>query len=150
DLTLNPAMGKYLDMVNNDATPPSSGVAPNENYARELLQLFSIGVNRLNPDGSLMLDSHGEPIPNYDQDEIEGFAHVFTGWTFATTGGAAMKKHNPPNFLAPMILYRNVSGVDATHDKGPKTLLSYPGAVYQTLPPNHTGEVDLQNAIDNI
>jgi uncharacterized protein (DUF1800 family) len=150
DLTLNPAMGRYLDMVNNDATPPASGLAPNENYARELLQLFSIGVNRLNPDGSTMLDAHGEPIPNYDQDEIEGFAHVFTGWTFATTGGALMKKHNPPNFLAPMVLYRNVSGVDATHDKGSKTLLSYSGAVYATLPPNHTGEVDLQNAIDNI
>src|SRR5438128_4121745 len=60
DLTLNPAMGAYLDMVNNDAPPAGSGLAPNENYARELLQLFSIGANRLNPDGSPMLDAQGE------------------------------------------------------------------------------------------
>ena len=76
DLTLNPAMGRYLDMVNNDAPVPGSDVAPNENYAREVLQLFSIGVNQLLPDGTVVLDGNGDPVPAYEQDTIEDLAHV--------------------------------------------------------------------------
>src|SRR5207247_1423632 len=82
-ITLNPAMGNYLDMANNVKTNP------NENYAREVLQLFSIGLNRLNADGSLMRDAQGQTIPTYDQTVVNAFARVFTGWTFAaaqTTG----------------------------------------------------------------
>jgi uncharacterized protein (DUF1800 family) len=147
DLTLNPAMGRYLDMVNNDA--PAEGVAPNENYAREVLQLFSVGVNRLHPDGTPMLDADGKPIPNYGQEEIEGFAHAFTGWTFAPFPGAPMAKHNPPNFLSPMVLFRNAAGRDTNHDKGEKALLEYAGS-QATLAAGQSGERDLQDAIDNI
>ncbi len=150
DVTLNPAMGHYLDMVNNDLTPPNSNVPPNENYAREVMQLFSIGVNMLNEDGSPVLDAGGNAVPTYTQDTIEGFAHVFTGWTYATLGGAVPKKHNPTNFLEPMWLYRDAKGVDSNHDKGQKGLLVYPNAVYSTLPPGQDGSVDLDEALDNI
>ncbi len=150
DLTLNPAMGHYLDMVNNDAPAPPSNIAPNENYAREVMQLFSIGVNMLNPDGSLVLDAGGNPVPTYTQDTIEDFAHVFTGWTYAPAPGVTGLKHNPANFLAPMWLYRNAAGVDANHDHGEKLLLSYPGAAHSTLPPGQDGNTDLAQALDNI
>jgi uncharacterized protein (DUF1800 family) len=150
DLTLNPAMGHYLDMVNNDAPVPTSNVSPNENYAREVMQLFSVGVNLLNPDGSEQVDTQGNPIPTYTQDNIEDFAHVFTGWTYAPIPPAKSQKHNPANFLAPMILYRDATGKDTNHDKGPKILLDYPGAVSPTLPAGGDGEVELNAAIDNI
>jgi hypothetical protein len=150
DLTLNPAMGHYLDMVNNDAPVPPFTVSPNENYAREILQLFSIGVNMLDDDGTVMLDPGGNPIPTYTQDTIENFAHVFTGWTYAPLPGAAGQKHDPPNFLAPMWLYRDASGKDANHDKGRKSLLVYPNAVHTTLAPNQDGNTDLAQALDNI
>jgi uncharacterized protein (DUF1800 family) len=81
-VTLHPAMGRYLDMLRNDKPDPATGRIPNENYAREILQLFSIGLYRQWPDGSLMLNSKGEPIPTYGQDEVVGFAHVFTGWGY--------------------------------------------------------------------
>ncbi len=150
DLTLNPAMGHYLDMVNNDAPVPTSTTSPNENYAREVLQLFSIGVNQLNPDGTAVVDGSGNPVPTYVQDTIEDFAHVFTGWTYAPFAGLAPVKHDPANFLAPMVLYRNSAGLDTNHDKGTKTLLSYPGNVNSTIPANLVGNVELGEALDNI
>jgi hypothetical protein len=150
DLTLNPAMGHYLDMVNNDAPVAGRNVSPNENYAREVLQLFSIGVNQLNPDGTVVLDTNGNPVPTYVQDTIEDFAHVFTGWTYAPLNGASLFKHDPSNFLSPMVLYRNNAGQDTNHDKGLKLLLTYPGSVDSTLPANQDGAVDLAQALDNI
>jgi len=150
DLTLNPAMGRYLDMVNNDAPKPNSNVAPNENYAREVQQLFSVGVNLLNADGTLQLDKAGDPIPTYTQDNIEDFAHVFTGWTYAPIPPATSVRHNPPNFAAPMVLYRDGNGKDVNHDKGPKVLLDYPHAVHSTIAADQDGEQELNDAIDNI
>ncbi len=85
-VTLHPAMGRYLDMLRNDKPNLTSGLIPNENYAREILQLFSLGLNRLHPDGSLILSSKGLPIPTYDQDAIIGLAHTFTGWDYNYTG----------------------------------------------------------------
>jgi uncharacterized protein (DUF1800 family) len=84
-VTLHPAMGNYLDMRGNRAQYLNSSnqiVIPNENYAREILQLFSIGLNELEPDGSLKLDSQGLAIPTYDQPVVQGFARVFTGWNY--------------------------------------------------------------------
>ncbi|MCC6131771.1 MAG: DUF1800 family protein, partial [Acidobacteria bacterium] len=121
-----------------------------ENYAREILQLFSIGVNMLNPDGTVQTDSQGEPVPAYTQDTIKAFAHVFTGFTYATLPGAKARKHNPPNFQQPMALYRDASGRDSNHDKGAKRLLSYPGAVHATLAAHQDGNTDLTQALDNI
>jgi hypothetical protein len=150
ELTLDPAMGRYLDMVNNDKPNAAGTIAPNENYAREVLQLFSTGVNLLNPDGTEQQDRDGNPVPAYSQDTIEDFAHVFTGWTYAPLPGNEILKHNPPNYLEPMWLFRDVTGNDVNHDKGAKQLLTYPGAVHPTIDAGLDGAVELEQALDNI
>ncbi len=116
--TLTPAMGRYLDMKENDKPDLTVGRIPNENYAREILQLFDLGLFRLWPDGTLMLNSKDELIPTYTQREIVGFAHLFTGWddgydgAFRTTLGAAT------NYTRPM------REVPARHFTGPKRVLN--------------------------
>jgi uncharacterized protein (DUF1800 family) len=125
-VTLSPMMGDYLNMVNNDKPDPVAGTQPNENYARELLQLFSIGLYNLNPDGSVQYDAQGKPVPTYSQDQVEGFAHVFTGWTYPTITGLAPRTHNPRNYLGQM------EAVASQHDTGSKLLLggtSNPGGL---------------------
>jgi uncharacterized protein (DUF1800 family) len=77
EITLHPVMGDYLNMMGNAYTTAHS---PNENYAREIMQLFSVGLYQLQPDGTLKFDSSGSPIPTYDQNTITNMAHVFTGW----------------------------------------------------------------------
>jgi len=137
-VTLSSAMGDYLNMVNNDK--PAGEVNPNENYARELLQLFSLGVWELNLDGTLLRDAAGNPIPTYAQDTIEGFAHVFTGWTYPVLAGANARTHNPKNFLGDM------AGVESNHDataKGP--LLNG-----TTLPAGQAMNTDLTLALRNV
>jgi len=137
DVTLSPAMGRYLNMVNNDKANPAKGTHPNENYARELLQLFSIGLAKLNPDGSVVTDTNGQPVPTYDQSVVDGYAAVFTGWTYPTVPGATQKPHNPVNYRGVM------EAVEANHDTTAKTLLS--GV---TLPAGQTAEQDLKGALD--
>jgi uncharacterized protein (DUF1800 family) len=137
DVTLNPAMGAYLDMANNDKR--SGGASPNENYAREILQLFSIGLYKLNQDGTLQLDGQGQPIPTYDQNTIIGFAKIFTGWTYAPLPGATSEWVNPENYQAPMIAFQN------HHDVSAKPLLN---GVTSTA--NQTAKKDLAFALDNI
>jgi uncharacterized protein (DUF1800 family) len=127
DITLNPAMGNYLDVNNNTRT------RPNENYAREILQLFSIGTVRLNVDGTQQLDATGQPIPTYDQTIVNNFARVFTGWRFAP--GAT----GVPNYIDPMVVN------EPQHDVGSKAILN--GVV---LPAGQGTAKDLADAIDNI
>ena len=79
DVTLQPAMGYYLNMLGNDKEDPASGRMPSENFAREVLQLFSIGLVELNADGTAKSDAAGKTIPTYDQSVVQGFAKVFTG-----------------------------------------------------------------------
>ncbi len=152
EITLNPAMGRYLDMVNNDKPNTAGTITPNENYAREVLQLFTIGLNWLNPDGTQILDLHNQPIPTYTQDTVEGFAHVFTGWTYANpSSSSASKFPNSQNYADRMVLYRDSKGVDAHHDKGSKLLLSLtPNGTAVNLPVNQDGQADLQAALDNL
>jgi uncharacterized protein (DUF1800 family) len=126
-------------MVNNDKPDPVAGTAPNENYAREVLQLFTIGLNQLNQDGTPQLDGSGNPIPTYDQDTVEGFAHVFTGWTYPTKTGATGHFGNPENYSGPMISF------DDHHDTGTKQLLN--GVI---LPSGGTARADLNAALLNI
>jgi uncharacterized protein (DUF1800 family) len=115
-VTVSSVMGDYLNMVNNDK--PASGVNPNENYARELMQLFSIGVWELAPDGTQLLDAFGLPIPTYDQPTIEGYAHAFTGWTYPVLPPLPPRTHNPKNYLGDMY------PVDSNHDTNAKVLLN--------------------------
>jgi len=138
DVTLSPVMGAYLNMANNNKGNASKGISPNENYAREVLQLFSIGVNALHPDGSPVMQN-GAPVPTYSQDTIENFARVFTGWTYPTAPGAAAKSNNPEYFIGTM------TPVDANHDTGSKALLNG-----TTLPAGQSAQVDLKQGLDNI
>ncbi len=141
DVTLNAAMGDYLNMVNNDKPDPTKGTHANENYARELMQLFTIGLTKLHPDGSPVLDASGNPIPTYDQPTIQEFSRALTGWTYPTQPGrtAPTSGHNPPYYVGPM------AAVEANHDTGTKTLLN--GTV---LPAGQTAAQDLAGALDNI
>ena len=83
NVTLHPAMGVYLSMLGNQKPDAARNIRPDENYARELMQLFTIGLVELNPDGSIKTDGAGKPIPTYDQEIVQGFAHVYTGWTYS-------------------------------------------------------------------
>ncbi|WP_438985850.1 DUF1800 family protein, partial [Aequoribacter sp.] len=82
DVTLNPMMGEYLSMVRNEKADSARNIRPDENYAREMMQLFTIGLVMLNEDGTVQLDDQGRSIPTYDQDIIKAFARVFTGWMY--------------------------------------------------------------------
>jgi uncharacterized protein (DUF1800 family) len=116
-VTLSPVMGDYLDMANNNKSSATAGTDPNENYAREILQLFSVGTVKLNLDGTPRLDAAGLPLPTYDLAEIKGFSRVFTGWTYPTVAGAPSRGNNPRNYLG------NMLGVAANHETGTKILL---------------------------
>ncbi|HMS38728.1 MAG TPA: DUF1800 family protein, partial [Pyrinomonadaceae bacterium] len=138
EMTLSPAMGAYLDMA------ISTNQNPNENYAREILQLFSIGLDMLNQDGTPMLDGQGNRIPTYNQENIVNLAKIFTGWTYCNTG--CPNSQSVPgivNFRDPMIVF------PANHDTSTKNLLNYPGAT-PFVPAGQTPEQDLDNALDNI
>ena len=138
-VTLHPAMGVYLSMLGNQKPNPELNIRPDENYARELMQLFSIGLVELNIDGSVKTDGQGRPIPTYDQAVIEGFAHVFTGWNYAGAPSFEQARRNDNNQTVPMQLY------PAFHDTGEKLLLN--GV---TLPAGQAGDRDLGMALDNI
>jgi len=143
DVTLSPTMGEYLDMRNNDKANPNTDTRANENYARELMQLFTIGLLQLNQDGTLQLDSNNQPIPTYDQTTIQNFAKVYTGWTYPTKPGATLQRHNPAYFGGPMVPFA------ANHDETAKILLPENGVPY-TVPAGQTPNQDLKDALDNI
>jgi uncharacterized protein (DUF1800 family) len=144
DVSLNPMMGIYLSHLRNNRATGSA--LPDENYAREVMQLFSIGLNELNPDGTLRLDSQGLPIPTYNQTTISETAKVFTGWGYSQsystaprfTNGAAQRPGNTyPDYLEPMRLF------EANHEPGAKTIVG--GRV---LPANQGGVKDLADTLD--
>ena len=137
DVTLSPVMGRYLDMANNDKGNAALGTSPNENYAREVMQLFSIGVNQLNSDGTLKLDVNNQPQGTYDQNVIEGFASIFTGWTWPPRPATPSAWPNPINYEGVMVLFPN------HHDNGTKLLLN--GVV---VPAGQTPQADLKQALD--
>jgi uncharacterized protein (DUF1800 family) len=124
DVTLTPAMGHYLDMVNNDK--PATGNHANENYARELMQLFTLGLSQLNPDGTPQVDSTGLPLNTYTQDDVMALGRSFTGWTYPTQSGQSLQKHNPAFYGGPMVAF------ESNHDGGAKTFLGQPIAAGQT------------------
>jgi uncharacterized protein (DUF1800 family) len=140
DITLNPAMGRYLDMLRNDKANASRTRLPNENYARELMQLFSIGLYRLNLDGSLTLDAAGFPIATYNQDAILGTAAVCTGWTYYQPTTPYV--FNPP---APFDWRNPMVNVASRHSTDAKQILD--GVL---LPANQTAAQDLKTTLDTI
>jgi uncharacterized protein (DUF1800 family) len=130
DVALSPAMGHYLDMVNNDV--PSATNSPNENFAREVMQLMSIGLVQLNPDGSI---ANGSPA-NYSEDDVHALARVFTGWTYPSCSTPS-KWINAPCFAGPMVSF------EQHHDQTAKNVL---GVTIQT----GTAAGDLNLALNTI
>jgi len=120
-VTLSPTMGTFLNMLGNDKGNPLTGIHANENYAREIEQLFSIGLNRMWPDGTLIMNSQGNLVPTYNQNVIMGFASVFTGWTYhqpnQANGRLPTNFYPASDYIDPMVL------VPTHHELGTKLLL---------------------------
>jgi uncharacterized protein (DUF1800 family) len=155
-VTLKPAMGLYLNMQGNSAGSIITGIHPDENYAREIQQLFSIGLNREWPDGTLILNSQDNLVPTYGQNEIMGFASVFTGWNYYQTNQASgrlpLNWYPAYNGTNPMVL------VPAHHELGTKLVLDNvmlpPAWGNQTVPSTSTNDAycsqDLELAMNSI
>jgi len=168
DVTLHPAMGVFLSSIQNQKADAEQNIHPDENYAREINQLFSIGLVQLNIDGTPRL-SGGQPIPTYDQATIRGFAAVFTGWDFNSIGcsveyqdGVPLCCDNPDNpwqffYCGPanaddLAWQRPMEPVEYWHDhSSSKQLLVYPGVALPNgvLPPGNAS-AELAAALDNI
>ena len=150
-VTLHPAMGTYLSMLGNRKSDAALNIRPDENYAREIMQLFSIGLVMLGNDGTPILQG-GQPIPTYGQAQVRGFAHVFTGWNFAGCTLANYGTCGPSNpyeaaWFTPM------APIEGMHDSTTvKQLLVYSGAVPAggVLNPIANARQELGIALDNI
>ncbi|MEM1123575.1 MAG: DUF1800 domain-containing protein [Bacteroidota bacterium] len=140
-VTFHPAMGVYLTHMNNPKADPSINRFPDENYAREIMQLFSIGLYELNPDGSRKLDGSGNLIPTYDNDDIEEFAKIFTGMTWGDNFLFGRNPTREESYTQPMQMF------NFWHEPGPKTLLN--GVVVPDRDPVD-GLADVQAALDNL
>ena len=138
DVTYHPVMGVWLSSLRNQKGNAAIGSFPDENYAREIMQLMSIGLNELNNDGTFKLDGSGNVIPTYNNAIIGDFARTFTGLNYASGDGTNIYS-GYTNYLDPMIMTNSV------HDSGSKKLLNG-----QTIPGNANGNVDISNALDNL
>lgn len=136
-VTLSPAMGTYLNMANNNKGNSAKGTAPNENYAREMMQLFTLGLTQLNPNGSPVLDANKSPVPTYDQAVVTSMARVLTGWTYPTAPDVAAKINNPAYYFGRMF------AVESEHDTTAKTIFNN-----ITIPAGQTAEADLDMVVD--
>jgi uncharacterized protein (DUF1800 family) len=143
-VSLHPSMGFYLSHFNNSKSIPERNIHPDENYAREIMQLFTIGLHQLNIDGSLKRDSLGNPIPTYTQKDIKELAKVFTGLSAGKAGnyerGNARFGMNVygTDFSVPMAMYED------WHEFGGKSFLG----LY--IPSGQKGMKDIEMAVDHI
>ncbi len=139
DVTLSPMMGIYLSMRRNEKADPERNIQPDENYAREVMQLFTIGLDTLNNDGSVQLDATGQAIPAYTQDDILNFARVFTGWNYGDAEQLRTNSRTLQSELIPMKAFEDY------HDTEPKTLL------FNTqVAGGKSAAEDLEIALDNL
>ena len=149
DVSLHPCMGQYLSHLGNKKPDPVAHTFPDENYAREIMQLFSIGLWMLNPDGTRILDQNGQPIPTYTNANITQFARVFTGLSYGAlyTGDPPVFGSYDGDFTVPM------KGWDAEHDLQPKTLLLGVTTPLRTASPGNQGTAtlaDVNAAVSNL
>ncbi len=137
----SPEMGVYLTYFKNDKPNASTGVHADENYAREVMQLFTIGLWDLNADGTQRVDGSGNPVPTYTQSDITNLARVFTGWASAPVGGHTgdMAWAYDKDFLHPMVCYAN------HHDTDAKTIV---GGVQ--IAAGGTCDTDMKVALDTL
>ena len=141
DVTYHPAMGIYLTHVNNPKADSTFNRFPDENYAREVMQLFTIGLYELNNDGTRKLDTAGHFIPTYDNSDIQEFAKIFTGLTWGDGFAFGQAPQSQSSFTQPMKM------VDAWHEPGEKSLLN--GTVVPDRSPVD-GDADISDALDNL
>ena len=136
DVTYHPVMGAFLSSVANDKGDPAAGIFPDENYAREVMQLFSIGVYQVNTSGRPLTED-GVPIENYSNEDIQNLARVFSGLGFDPRSGS-MNFFNaiPSNYKDPMIMWED------HHDTGEKVVLG------ETIPAGQSGDEDISQALD--
>ncbi len=134
EVTLSLAMGDYLSHFRNQKADLSNGKLPDENFAREIMQLFTVGLFELNNDGSLKLDNNGNPVPTYDIVDVQELAKVFTGLSGNRNFQWWVGRHDP---TLPMQMYQE------HHDLGQKVMLD--GTV---IPPNQPGMEDIRQALD--
>ena len=139
DVATSPAMGAYLNMLNSAVAP--AGQIANENFARELMQLFTTGLVLLNADGTPQLNSQGLSQPVYTEAQVQAYARALTGWTYASQSGGPQGNfpNGVPNFSQPM------QAVESAHDMTSKALLN--GV---TLPAGQSAEADLAGVIASI
>ena len=133
-ITLNPAMGYYLNTLGNQKAT-TAGRQPDENYAREVMQLFTIGLHELNTDGTEKLGTNGQPIETYTQSDVTNLARVFTGWNVDNTGSTAT---NLLYVKQPMV------NTASLHETGASTFLGV------TVPANATATESLKIALDTL
>jgi uncharacterized protein (DUF1800 family)/fibronectin type 3 domain-containing protein len=137
-ITLNPAMGRYLNMLNNRAEAVTT-VPANENFARELLQLFTLGTARLSANGTPIVDGTGAPVPTYTEADVKALSRLLTGWTFGDGDPNTIPTGSrPENWRVPM------EAVARFHDVTAKTFLG------RDFPANQTAQQDLDQALDVI
>ncbi len=155
DVAMHPAMGIYLSHLGNQKADPVNRIYPDENFAREIMQLFSIGLWRLNPDGSRYLSNGsdldpagnivpaGQPIATYGNGDITELARVFTGQSFGNNASFSLY---PRDFTVPMKIW------DDYHDCGAKTLLglAIPARTPSAGNTGTAGLADVNAAIDNL
>lgn len=163
-VSLNAEMAAFLTFLYNQKADPIKGTSPDENYAREIQQLFTVGLVQLHPDGSLMLDETGAPIPTYDNSTIAETAKVFTGWAYDTPRGNFFydPSSENPGGLQAGALFSMTNGrmlplrnFDAYHDRGVKRVISLqqlpPSRAQPTvIPANGTGADDLRLLLDTL
>ena len=137
NVTVNAAMGEAWDVRNNNKASADGATVPNENYARELLETFTVGPVLLNPDGSVKVNEDGEAVAAYSEKTVRDFAKVLTGWTYATRQGSIPARHNPANYD------RALAPFEANHDTSEKVLLN--GV---KLRAGQTAQQDLSGALD--
>ena len=165
EATMHPCMGAYLSHLRNAKEDPERNLFPDENYAREVMQLFSIGLWQLNPDGTRQLDGQGRPIPSYTNDDIRNFAKVFTGLALKRRGGSTAPHVRTADWFywtdnetyegtmemwdMESWVYRSdrpwIQSPEYYHDRTAKPLLN--GVV---IPANQRGLKDIQDAIANL
>jgi uncharacterized protein (TIGR03437 family) len=138
--TLDPSMGYFLDMVNNAKANPAAGTSANENYARESMQLFSLGLVQLDSTG-VPISSGGATVPEYGEADVQQMAKVMTGWTYGETPGFASLWTNMPYYFLPMVAF------ESYHDTTQKTINMPLPCV---IPAGGTAESDLSAAVDCI
>jgi uncharacterized protein (DUF1800 family) len=140
DVTLSPEMGLFLNMLKNDKPNPQTDVHADENYAREVMQLFSVGLVQLNPDGTTKRDINGAALPTYTQADVAGLARVFTGFAGRPTQHVGEQAWlYDQDYTDPMVGYENHHDVDAKNILGGTA-----------VPAGGTTTTDLKIALDAI